>query len=616
MENERLPFLREKSGRLPIQPGVYIMRDKSGKIIYIGKAKVLKNRVSQYFRNVEEKRDETEKYSEKVYQMVMHVYDFDTIITDSEFEALVLECSLIKLHKPRYNILLKDDKGYQYIKIAPKEYGRITAARQKLEDDGVYIGPYISSYAVREAVDEANKVFGLPTCGKKFPEDFGKERPCLNFHIHQCMGVCRGTISLAEYNESLSQAKDFLKGGSKQVVRTLEEQMAEAAEALEFEKAAKLRDRIQAIKKVNERQKVIMSPVEEQDVIGFAQNGRKVSAVILKFRGSRLVDKEDFPMELGQDLRSTKEEFILRYYSLREFVPKQVTLDEELEDAPLLAQYLGEQKGQKVVLHVPVKGEQRQLILMAQKNAAERLSQETKRTGKEIAALSELAQLLGLPHTPKFIESYDISHFGGADMVAGMVVFEDGRPLKSAYKRFSIKTLDIQDDYAAMREVLTRRLNRYTQEKGTDSSFGILPDLILLDGGKGHVNAIRPLVEEMGFDIPVFGMVKDDKHRTRAIAADGSEIAVTSFRSAYTLVSSIQEEVHRFAIAYQKLKRRGSMLSSSLTKVPGVGDAKARALMKQFKTIRAIKEASAEELCKVKGITEPLAEKILEALNE
>ena len=609
MENARLPYLREKTGKLPLLPGVYLMRDSAGKIIYVGKAKLLKNRVSQYFRSVE-------KHTEKVYQMVEHVHDFDYIVTDSEFEALVLECSLIKLHSPKYNILLKDDKGYHYIKIAPKLYGKIMAAKQKLDDGAQYIGPYISPFAVKEAVDEVNKVFGLPTCSRKFPQDFRKERPCLNYHIHQCMGVCLGTISQSEYDEILDQAKEFLRGGSKLVIRRLEEQMETAAEKLEFEKAAKLRDRIHALRKINEHQKVIMSPVEEQDVFGFSQNGKKVSCVILKFRDSRLVDKEDFLMELGVDLPSTKEEFVLRYYNLRDFIPRQVTLDEELEGMELISRYLGERRGQRVSLHVPAKGEQRQLVLMAQKNASERLSQETHRTGKEIGALSELAQLLGLPYTPQFIEAYDISHFGGKDIVAGMVVFEDARPLKSAYKRFSIQSLEEQDDYASMREVLSRRLNRYFQEKDSGTGFGRLPDLILLDGGKGHVNAVRPLVEEMGLQVPVFGMVKDDRHRTRAIAADGSEISITSFRSAYTLVSTIQEEVHRFSIAYQKLRRKKSMLSSSLTRIPGIGEAKAKALMQEFKTVRGIREATPEQLCRVKGISPPLAEKILEVLNQ
>lgn len=606
MNNSRLPFLYEKSHGLPLLPGVYIMKDSSGKIIYIGKAKALKNRVSSYFRSVE-------KHQEKVYQMVEHVYDFDYIITDSEFEALVLECSLIKQYTPKYNILLKDDKGYHYIKIAPERFGRITAQKQKLDEEGAtYLGPYTSSYTVRESVDEANKAFMLPTCNRKFPEDFRKGRPCLNYHIKQCMGVCTGKISEEEYNEVLQEAIGFLKGSSTSTVRILTEKMEQAAENLEFEKAARLRDRIHALNKLSEKQKVVMSKVEDQDVIAFAQGIKMACAAVLKFRGGKLVDKEDFILPDIESLQEARAEFLHRYYSIKDYVPKQLTLDEETGEEELLAQFLSDKRGNKVTVSIPKIGDQQKLVTMARENAAERLSKETPITGREVAALDELARLLGLPHPPRYIESYDISNWGSEAMVAGMVVFENARPLKSAYKRFSIKTLSGPDDYASMREVISRRIARYFEEKDRGEGFGRLPDLILLDGGKGHVSAIRPLIEQAGLNIPVYGMVKDDRHRTRAIAEDGGEIAINSNRSAFTLVSKIQDEVHRFAISYQRTKHRGRAFSSTLTQIEGIGEAKAKALLKHFKTIGAIKEAQPEALSNVSGISLELAQRIFD----
>ena len=407
MDNPRLPYLAEKAHKLPLRPGVYIMKNRAGDIIYIGKAKALKNRVSSYFRAVE-------KHLPKVYQMVSHVHDFDYIVTDSEFEALVLECSMIKLHSPKYNILLKDDKGYSYIKVTKEPYPRIRHVFQREEDGATYIGPYISSFVVNETVDEVNRAFLLPTCTRRFPQEFGKGRPCLNFHIKQCMGVCRGRISQEEYAEALEQALEYIRGGGAQSVELLTRRMNECAEKMQFEKAAQLRDRIKAISRISESQKVVFSKVANQDIIALARSEQDTCAVVLKFRGERLVDKQDFLLGATDDLDGARLEFLLRYYTTREDIPKRVQLDGEIEDIDIAAQLLSEQAGHRVEIRVPQRGEQQKLVEMARANAAERLSQKAERTGREVAALDELARLLGLSKPPAYIEAYDISNIGSS----------------------------------------------------------------------------------------------------------------------------------------------------------------------------------------------------------
>ncbi|MCI8648725.1 MAG: excinuclease ABC subunit UvrC [Anaerotruncus sp.] len=612
MENPRLPLLAQKAHKLPLLPGVYIMKNKAGDIIYIGKAKLLKNRVSSYFRSVE-------KHQPKVYQMVCHVQDFEYIVTDSEFEALVLECSMIKLHAPKYNILLKDDKGYSYIKIYPKEYSRISMALQKGDEQGAtYIGPYMSSFVVRETVEEANRAFRLPTCTRRFPQEFGKGRPCLNFHIKRCMGVCQGKISLGEYNEILAQALDYIKGGSAQSIEKLTARMNEYAEAMQFERAAQLRDRIRAIQRITESQKVVFTSVANQDVIALVRSDKDTCAVVLKFRSERLVDKQDFLLGVVDNLDSARLEFLLRYYTGRgtgqEF-PKKIQLDGPIEDMEMVARLLSEQAGHKVELRIPQRGEQHKLVEMARTNAAERLSLKVQRTGRELAALDELARLLGLEKPPSYIEAYDISNIGSDTVVAGMVVFEDARPLRRCYRKFSMKTVVGTDDYASMSEVLRRRFERYRDPEKQDEAFDRLPDLILLDGGKGHVGVIAPLLAEMGIAVPVFGMVKDDRHRTRAIAQSGGEIAIASHRSAFTLVSSIQEEVHRYSVEYSRAKHQKSAFELTLTQCEGIGEKRAAEIYKHFKTIKAIRAASVEQLAQVKGVSKSAAEKLYSFLR-
>lgn len=601
--NPKMKILRKKAMSLPLLPGVYIMKNADGEIIYIGKAKALKNRVSQYFGS-------QNRHPVKVRKMVENVDRFDYIVTGSEFEALVLECSLIKQHSPKYNILLKDDKGYSYIRISEGEYRKISAVFNKKDDGSEYIGPYLSSYSVRQSVDAANKIFKLPQCNKVFPRDFGKSRPCLNYYISQCCGLCTGKIKKSDYDEAVDGAIAFLKGDSRDIIADLRAKMEKAAEELDFEQAAKLRDRINSIERIKEKQKVVYKSVEEQDVFATADIDGSVCLAVLRFSNGRLFDSEHFFFDDPGDKEGMRSDFITSYYSMRDNIPKRVTVDGEVADRELLEQWLSEKKGKKVTVFVPARGEQLEIVNMCRKNAEEKLAIKKGRTGREIAVLDELKDLLGLKKTPEYIESYDISHTAGQDSVAGMIVFKGGKPFRKAYKRFSIKSFDGNDDYRAMNEVLTRRFSEYEKSKDSTEGFGKLPDLILLDGGVGQVHAVEPVLREFGLKIPLFGMVKDNRHRTRAISGDGGEIAINSKRQVFTLVSEIQNEVHRFSVAYHHQKHAKRGLSLSLTEIEGVGEKRASALLKYFKTMTAIKNAEVDELSKVPGITSAVAQNI------
>lgn len=601
--NPKMKILRKKAMSLPLLPGVYIMKNADGEIIYIGKAKALKNRVSQYFGS-------QNRHPIKVRKMVENVDRFDYIVTGSEFEALVLECSLIKQHSPKYNILLKDDKGYSYIRISEGEYRKISAVFNKKDDGSEYIGPYLSSYSVRQSVDAANKIFKLPQCNKVFPRDFGKSRPCLNYYISQCCGLCTGKIKKSDYDEAVDGAIAFLKGDSRDIIADLRVKMEKAAEELDFEQAAKLRDRINSIERIKEKQKVVYKSVEEQDVFATADIDGSVCLAVLRFSNGRLFDSEHFFFDDPGDKESMRSDFITSYYSMRDNIPKRVTVDGEVADRELLEQWLSEKKGKKVTVFVPARGEQLEIVNMCRKNAEEKLAIKKGRTGREIAVLDELKDLLGLKKTPEYIESYDISHTAGQDSVAGMIVFKGGKPYRKAYKRFSIKSFDGNDDYRAMNEVLTRRFSEYEKSKDSTEGFGKLPDLILLDGGVGQVHAVEPVLREFGLKIPLFGMVKDNRHRTRAISGDGGEIAINSKRQVFTLISEIQNEVHRFSVAYHHQKHAKRGLSLSLTEIEGVGEKRASALLKYFKTITAIKNAEVDELSKAPGMTSAVAQNI------
>ena len=597
--------LRQKAMRLPLSPGVYLMHNKAGEIIYIGKAKALKNRVSQYFGS-------EKNHDAKVRRMVSNVDWFEYILCDSEFEALVLESSLIKQNQPKYNILLKDDKGYSYIRVSGGPWPRITEVK-KVEDDGAkYIGPYLSSWSIKQTIDSARKIFKLPDCTRKFPQDFGKGRPCLNYYIKQCCAPCRGRVSEAEYNEAFQEALDFIKGGSSTSVKALTAKMEEAAENMEFELAARLRDRIAAINKMKERQKVVASKIEEQDVFALAQGETHTAFEVFRFTGGKLSDRESFLTEGCQPDPEARSEFLRQYYAIRDRVPPVVTIDGPVEDAELVVRWLSEKRGKSVKLHVPQRGEQAQLVQMCRQNAAESIARQAGSTGRDASALDELRRLLGLEKVPAYIECYDISNLQGGENVAGMVVFENGRPLKSAYRKFKIQTVTGQDDYGSMREVIRRRFTEYYahQQQGDTQGFGRLPDLVLLDGGKGHVAAVQPVLQEMGVAVPLFGLVKDDKHRTRAIALSGGEIAIQSNRRAFTLLSTIQDEVHRFAIGYHRQQRKKAAVSSTLTSIPGIGEARAKALLKHFKTVAAIGQADLKELEEAPSMTQPAARRV------
>ena len=598
--NEKLNILKQKANRLPLVPGVYIMKNTAGEIIYIGKAKALKNRVTQYF-------GKGTQHTEKVRQMVAHVEDFDYILCTGEFEALILENSLIKQNQPKYNILLKDDKGYSYVKITREKWPRISAVKVT-DKKNEFMGPFNSGYVVKQTVDEARKIFKIPDCNR----DFDKiTRPCLNFHIGICQAPCRGKVKYEDYIESINSAKEFIKSGDSGSlsIETLEKKMNAAAENLNFEEAARLRDRINAIKKIREKQRVVSISYKEQDIIATAFLGEKACIEILIFRNYRLIDKKHYIIEGFTERQSLYNEFLPRYYG-ENTAPQRILLDTGTESFETLERWLNEKENRKITLLNPKAGEQLKLLQMCLNNAAENLSERSERTGREMAELNELKVLLGLEKTPRYIEAYDISNTAGSSNVAGMVVFKDARPYKAAYKKFKIKGFDGQDDYASMAEVLDRRFEEY--EKGSDEGFKTLPDLILLDGAKGQIGAVVPILQKHNINVPVFGMVKDSKHRTRAVATRGGDIAIKSNRRVFTLITNIQDEVHRFAIGYHKTLRSKSVTSSELLNIEGVGKGLATKLLKHFGGISKIKKADFEEITKVKGIPRKTAENIIE----
>ncbi len=600
---EKLKELKLKANRLPLTPGVYIMKNTKGEIIYIGKAKALKNRVTQYF-------GLGNQHTEKVKRMVSNVEDFEYIVCDSEFEALILENSLIKQNKPKYNILLKDDKGYSYVKITKEKWPRISTAKMT-DNKAEYIGPFNSGFIVKETVDEARKIFKLPDCNRNFDT---RSKPCLNFHIGLCEAPCNNKISHKDYLDSIEAATQFIKRGDINgiSIESLEEKMLTAAENLQFETAARLRDRINAIKKIREKQKVVSTTHKSQDVIATALLGEKACVAVLTFRNNRLSDKQHYFVDGFLDKSSVYSEFLQQFYLDKTDIPSRILIDCE-DDFTLTEKWLSEKSGHKVSFINPKSAEPLKLLEMCLNNAAENLSEKTEQTGREMSVLNELRTLLGIETTPSYIEAYDISNTAGSENVAGMVVFKDGKPYKNAYKRFKIKGFTGQDDYRSMAEVLDRRFTEY--KEGTDPYFQTLPDLILLDGAKGQINAVLPVLEKHGIDVKIFGMVKDSKHRTRAIATTGGDISIKSNRRCFTLITKIQDEVHRFAIGYHKNLQSKSMLKSELLEIEGVGKARGAALLKHFGSMKKIKEATVEELLKCNSITQSVAKAIYEYFN-
>lgn len=599
--------LYQKACMLPLLPGVYIIRDKSDTIIYIGKAKRLRTRVSQYFR-------EGVPHDNKVSQMIAHAFSFDVIVCQSEFEALVLEASQIKAHTPKYNILLKDDKGYSYIKVTKEEWPRLTFVLQKEEDGAEYIGPYTSSFAAREMAESAQDAFLLPRCSRRFPQDIGRGRPCLNAHIGKCMGVCSGRISCEEYNRAVKGAIHLIRYGKKDIIKTLTKRMEEASERLEFETAALLRDQIAAITKVTEGQKVVVDESLEMDVVALAGTPDSVCAAVLRYRHGRLTDKREFVFHDRADLEGVREEFLARYYLDDEEIPRIVAVDELPPDADALQRALGEKRGSEVQLYVPQRGDKARLVDMAHTNAVERLARERGRTAREQKLLDELAQVLGLAAAPRRIESYDISNWGDGTSVCGMVVFRDGKPSRADYRRFKMKTVAGTDDYASLAETVTRRAGEYAARTaaGETGGFAEKPDLLLMDGGRGQVNAAKAaLAGTLLADVPLYGMVKDNRHRTRAIVdSDGGEIALSMHRGTFTFITAVQDETHRFANAYRKQQMRQKSYSSTLTRVPGVGEKLAKALMARFGSVAAVRAADPDALAQTPGVGPKLAQTI------
>jgi excinuclease ABC subunit C len=607
--NDRLPFLREKTARLTSSPGVYRMRDKNNHIIYIGKAKNLKKRVFSYFR-------ENADHLPKVAKMVSLVFDYDFIVTETEIEALTLECSQIKEYAPKYNIKLRDDKGYSWIKITDGDYPVLFAELQKSEG-GTHLGPFMSYYTAHQTAEDANRVFMLPTCKRKFPDDFGKARPCLSNHIGLCFGLCKGGVSKEEYAEIFAEALRYIKDGSEAGVARLTEMMNTAAENLDFERAAVCRNRINAIKKAAERQLVIADGMKDTDVLALSFAGSDVCAAVLSYRNGRLSDRGEFFLGEAMNPSDMYEDFILQYYTDNNTVPREIITAEDLPNAELLEELLREKSGHTVDLSNKKRGKGLKLIELAKANASESLALRLGRTGREVNALEELGKLLGLPAAPRIIESYDISNLGSDSMVAGMVVFENGRPNKKYYKKFSIKSTEIQNDYASMAEVLRRRFSHFLDENETDEGFLRKPDLILLDGGKGQVNAVKPVMEEFGLShIPLFGMVKDSRHRTRAIAESGGEIAISGSKAAFFLVTQIQDEVHRFSVVYQRKKHKATSLETGLKSIKGIGEKKAAKLFTAVKSKEELQNLTAPEIAKIMGVNAEIAERVLEYLKK
>ena len=573
------------------------MKNSEGQIIYVGKAKILKNRVTTYFRKL------PDKFS-KVYKMVQQVYDFDYIICDSEYEALVLECSLIKQNKPKYNVLLKDDKGYSYLKISSDEWPTLKAVFQKDDKNAKYLGPYYSHYIIKNTLDEAVKIFKIPTCNKSFPKDYNKSRPCLNYHIGLCSAPCAGKINKKDYILSINNAVNFIKGGKTNAINELKKLMQEASDELRFEDAAKLRNQIRSMELSMEKQKVISSTLKELDVIATTVLDNTVSISLFIFKNYNLYDCKNYIFKDSDNIEELRSEFIKQLYFNNE-CPRKIFVDGEIKDKDLILEFLNNKNSKKTEIIVPQKGKNLELIKMVALNAAECLAKNAGTNTHETAALDELSKLLKLSNTPKTIEAYDISHTSGSNSVGGLIVFKDGKPYKKGYRKFIIKSGVGGDDYASLTEVLTRRFNEYNTNKD-DETFGYLPDLILIDGGDGQLNAVKPIIEQ--YNIPVFGMVKDSKHKTRAITSDGSIISIKSNKRAYNLIYKIQEEVHRYSINYHRSLNTKKGITSELLNINGVGPSRAKALFKKFKSIEKISSLTVKELSSV--VPTSVAEKI------
>lgn len=603
---KKLEELLQKANALPLCPGVYIMRDRNAKIIYVGKSRKLKSRVSQYFQN--------SKKNAKTSRMVGAVEDFDYIVCKTEIEALTLENSLIKRHAPKYNIKLKDAKSYPYIKITDGEYPRIIFTRTRGADKGKYYGPFSGSAIAYSILDILYKSLGIPNCKRRFPEDIGKERPCIYYQMKQCCGLCTGKVSKEEYLSLVQCAANVLRGNVSEAVEALTEQMTEFAENENFEAAARCRDTIRALERLNQKQSVLASPDTNMDVFGFYSDGMVSCVSTIYIRNGAVSDKSDFLF--NSDAITDSESlasFVVDHYMQRDHIPKSVLLSFALEDedSELLEEFLCDRAGHRVYLKRPERGVNHSLVEVACKNAEEKARQVALETQKDESVLLTLANILRLETLPERIEAYDISNLGKENITAGMVVYENGKPSKADYRLFKIRTLtDTTDDYASMQEALRRRIRHLKED--ASGSFACYPDLILLDGGRGHVSAVKEVLSEEGIDIAVFGMVKDDFHKTRALCTDTEEINIARERSVFMLIYKIQEEVHRFTVGKMMAAKRSTMKHSSLEKIDGIGPAKAKRLLDGFGTVTSLKRASIEEIKALKGISEADATAVYE----
>ena len=593
--------IEEELKKLPSKPGVYLMHDERDAIIYVGKAISLKNRVRQYFQSSRNK-------GVKIEQMVTHIARFEYIITDSELEALVLECNLIKEHRPKYNTMLMDDKAYPFIKVTVQEdFPRVLFARQMYKDKAKYYGPYTSAAAVKDTIDLIHKLYGIRTCNRQLPKMQGKERPCLNYHIHQCPAPCQGYISKEEYGESVKKALHFLNGNYAPILKELEEKMQQAAEEMEFEKAIEYRELLGSVKKIAQKQKITNSDMEDKDVIAMAKDREDAVVQVFFIRDGRLIGRDHFCLHIAAD--DKKEEilaaFVKQFYAGTPYIPREIMMQYEIGEAEVIESWLSERKGQKVHICVPKKGEKEKLVELAQKNAKMVLDQDKERIrreeGRTIGAMKEIAGLLNLPEISR-VEAYDISNISGFQTVGSMVVFEKGKPKRSDYRKFRIRGVQGADDYASMEEMLTRRLSHYET----------YPDLIMMDGGRGQVNIALKVMDAVGVHVPVCGMVKDDHHRTRGIYFNNVEIPIDRDSEGFRLVTRIQDEAHRFAIEYHRSLRSKEQVHSVLDDIKGIGPARRRALMKAFQTLDDLKAASEEELAQVEGMKSLSARQVYE----
>ncbi len=579
--------LKQKALSLPYAPGVYIMRDSTNTVIYVGKAKKLKNRVSQYFQD-------TASHSPKTKMMVSKIDHFDVIVAASEFEALVLECSLIKRYMPKYNILLKDDKGYHYVRLNMKEiYPTLTIASKLANDGAEYFGPYGSRGVTQSLIEAITTALKLPSCKKQFPRDVGKARPCLNYHMNRCAGWCQENMPCTQYRQIMEQTRQLLLGNYKAEAEKIKEEMLAAADRLEFELAASLRGRLQAVEALGQKQLVTAGTLADTDVIGYGQTEAKGCFAVLHFSGGNLLDKDYEVFPVPEDREEAVSGLMKQSYLARGYAPKHVLLPFELEDGDLFARLMEERYGRKIHMRKPQRGDNVRLVELACKNALEEAQRLTSRDERVSGTLALLGKMLSI-EPPRRIESFDISNISGTDIVAGMVVFEDGKPRKSDYKRFKLENMAGQDDYGSMRQVVTRRFAHY---KAGDSGFEQTPDLLLIDGGVVHANVAVEALEELGLTMPVFGMVKDDRHRTRALVTpQGQEISIVTQQAVFALIGNIQEETHRFAITYHRQQRSKRLRYSELDSIPGIGPKRKQELLKTFQSITAIRAASRMEL--------------------